>query len=140
MPRVNRPGPGVVETDHDSCDEDGGLLDVVSEPVKRSPVYDGEKARRLMAECDRFTCFTRPSLASLNSEEEESEDEEMVGWEERIARDNWSAAQSKLFGRVIFFLLDSEQIFVENSEKNLYKLGKKIITCFQKYIVRKLSL
>ena len=140
MPRVNRPGPGVVETDHDSCDEDGGLLDVVSEPVKRSPVYDGEKARRLMAECDRFTCFTRPSLAALNSEEEESEDEEMVGWEERIARDNWSAAQSKLFGKVIFFLLDSEQIFVENSEKNLYKLGKKIITCFQKYIVRKLSL
>lgn len=100
VPRVNRPGPGVVETDHDSCDEDGGLLDVVSEPVKRSPVYDGEKARRLMAECDRFTCFTRPSLASLNSEEEESEDEEMVGWEERIARDNWSAAQSKLFGKV----------------------------------------
>ena len=126
MPRVNRPGPGVVETDQDSCDEDGGLLDVVSEPVKRSPLYDGEKARRLMAECDRFTCFTRPSLAALNSEEEESEDEEMVGWEERIARDNWSAAQSKLFGKVIFFLLHSEQIFVENSEeKNHYNLGKK---------------
>ena len=109
-----------MEPDHDSCDEDGGLLDVVSEPVKRSPVYDGEKARRLMGECERFTCFTRPacftcpasptlahllhlpSLASLNSEEEESEDEEMAGWEERIVRDNWSAAQSKLFGKVIF--------------------------------------
>ena len=91
-----------METDHDSCDEDGGLLDVVSEPVKRSPVYDGEKARRLMGECERFTCFTRPSLASLNSEEDESEDEEMAGWEERIVRDNWSAAQSKLFGKVIF--------------------------------------
>ena len=102
MPRVNRPGPGLVETDHDSCDEDGGLLDVVSESVKRSPMYDVEKAKRLMAECERFTCFTRPSLASLNIEEEESEDEEMAGWEERIVRDNWSAAQSKLFGKVIF--------------------------------------
>ena len=140
MPRVNRPGPGVVETDHDSCDEDGGLLDVVSEPVKRSPLYDGEKARRLMAECDRFTCFTRPSLAALNSEEEESEDEEMVGWEERIARDNWSAAQSKLFGKVIFFLLHSEQIFVENSEEKIFTNWKKIIKGFQKYFLRKLSL
>ena len=99
MPRVNRPGPGLVDTD--SCDEDGGLLDVVSDPVKRSPMYDVEKARRLMLQCERFTCFTRPSLASLNSEEEESEDEEMAGWEERIVRDNWSTAQSKLLGKVI---------------------------------------
>ena len=100
MPRVNRPGPGLVETDHDSCDEDGGLLDVVSESVKRSPMYDVEKAKRLMAECERFTCFTRPSLASLNIEETEKS-EETASWEERIVRDNWSAAQSKLFGKVI---------------------------------------
>ena len=71
MPRVNRPGPGLVETDHDSCDEDGGLLDVVSESVKRSPMYDVEKAKRLMAECERFTCFTRPSLAYLDIEKAE---------------------------------------------------------------------
>ena len=59
---------------------------------------------RIFTHGDRFTCFTRPSLASLNSEDElDSEDEEMVGWEERIVRDNWSAAQSKLFGKVIFF-------------------------------------
>ena len=65
-------------------------------------MYDVEKARRLMLQCERFTCFTRPSLASLNSEEEESEDEEMAGWEEKIVRDNWNAAQSKLFGKVTF--------------------------------------
>ena len=112
-----------METDHDSCDEDGGLLDVVSEPVKRSPVYDGEKARRLMGECERFTCFTRPSLASLNSEEDESEDEEMAGWEERIVRDNWSAAQSKLFGKVIFssgikkIIVCQKKIFFANRPK-----------------------
>ena len=100
MPRVTRHGPGIVDTDPDSCDEDGGLLDVLSEPLKRSPVYDDVKARRLMAECEKFTCFSRPSLASLNSEEEESEGEEMVGWEERIIRDNWSMAQNKIFGKV----------------------------------------
>ena len=75
---------------------------MVSESVKRSTTYDVEKTKRLMLQCERFTCCTRPSLASLNSEEEESEDEEMAGWEERIVRDNWSAAQSKLFGKVIF--------------------------------------
>ena len=61
---------------------------MVSESVKRSTTYDVEKAKRLMLQCKRFTCIIRPSLASLNSEEEESEDEKMAGWEERIVRDN----------------------------------------------------
>ena len=53
-------------------------LDVVSESVKKSPMYDVEKEKRQMGECERFTCSTRPSLASLDTEEaEESEDEEM---------------------------------------------------------------
>ena len=102
VPRVNRPGPGLVETDHDSCDEDSGLLDVVSDPVKRSPKYDVEKARRLMLQCESFTYFTRPSLASLNSEEEESEDEERAGWEERIVRDNGAPRKANCKGNIFY--------------------------------------
>ena len=60
--------------DHDSCDKDGGLLDVMSKSVNKSPMYDVVKANRLTEECERFTCFTRPSLAYLDIEKaEESE-------------------------------------------------------------------
>ena len=50
----------------------------MSESVERSSMYDVEKAKRLVEECERFTCFTRPSLASLEGAEK-SEEEEMPG-------------------------------------------------------------
>ena len=49
-------------------------------------MYDVEKEKRLMAECNGIPCFTRPSLASLNIEEGE-ESEETASWEERIVRE-----------------------------------------------------
>ena len=38
-------------------------------------MYDVEKEKRLMVECDRIPCFTRPSLASLNIKEAEESEE-----------------------------------------------------------------
>ena len=85
------------------CDDSDGFVDVVTDPVKQNPVYDVEKARKLMGECERFTCFTRPSFASLNTED--NEEEEMVGWEEKIPKENWSQAQGKLFSKVMKVLV-----------------------------------
>ena len=98
MPRVSR--AGAAETD---CDDDESFVDVVSEPVNQSPGYDVVKARKVMRECERFTCFTRPSFASLNLED--NVEDEMSGWEERIPKENWSQAQGKLFSKVMKVLL-----------------------------------
>ena len=73
-------------------------VDVVTEPAKQIPVYDKDQAEKLMGECERFLDFAKPSFCALDGKEEE---DDMVGWEERIPKENWSAGQSKVFGRVM---------------------------------------
>jgi len=101
VPRVSR--AGAVETETEADDSDG-LIDVVSEPSKPSPLYNVAKATKYMNECEKFTCFTRPSLASLNSEDEE-EGDEIHNWEERLPRESWTQAQGKLFSKVMKVLI-----------------------------------
>ena len=48
-------------------------------------MYDVEKEKRLMAECDRIPCFTQPSLASLDIEEAE----ERIAWERGAKQSLW---------------------------------------------------
>ena len=95
VPRVSRAGAAESEDAHD---DDESYVDVVSEPVKSQPSYDMEKARKGMGECEKFTCFTRPSFASLNLEDEK---EDMMGWEERVPKENWSPGQGKLYSKVM---------------------------------------
>lgn len=100
VPRVSR--HGAVETgDTDPDPGHGALLDVVTEAAKPSPGYDLAKARKLMGECERFTCFTRPSLASSLQDTDGDTEEEMEGWEDRLPRDSWSPAQARLWAKVM---------------------------------------
>ena len=92
--------PGAERSAALEADLDQGdvYVDVVTDPVKQIPVYDTEQASKLMGECQRFLSFAKPTFGGI---EDKEEDDDMVGWEERIPKESWSAAQNKVFGRVM---------------------------------------
>jgi len=90
VPRVSRNSTGIETPDHGD-----DLPDVVAEPLAPGPPYDPQQAYKVMNECDRFVSFANPRLCGAGDEED------LSGWEEAIPRDGWSAAQAKLFSKMM---------------------------------------
>ena len=90
VPRVARNSTGIEAPDHSD-----DLPDVVGEPLAPGPPYDPQQAYKVMNECDRFVSFANPRLCGAGDEEE------LTGWEEAVPRDGWSAAQAKLFSKMM---------------------------------------
>merc|ERR1719187_656878 len=90
VPRVSRNSTGIETPDHGD-----DLPDVVAEPLAPGPPYDPQQAYKVMNECDRFVSFANPRLCGAGDEEE------LSGWEEAVPIDGWSAAQAKLFSKMM---------------------------------------
>ena len=90
VPRVARNSTGIETPDHGD-----DLPDVVGEPLAPGPPYDPQQAYKVMNECDRFVSFANPRLCGAGDEEE------LSGWEEAVPRDGWTAAQAKIFSKMM---------------------------------------